>query len=112
VAAMGKAERINNTVFPRTYRKTLHLIILIFLFFLSVALTELNLITEVLVLTAIIVPFFLLEKIAFLIQSPFEYEPTDTAMTSISRNIEINIKQLLGDTEIPEPVGVEGFYVL
>jgi len=112
VAAMGKAERINNTVFPRTYRKTLHLIILIFLFFLSVALTELTLITEVLVLTAITVPFFLLEKIAFLIQSPFEYEPTDTAMTSISRNIEINIKQLLGETDIPEPVGDEGFYVL
>jgi len=112
VAAMGKAERINNTVFPKTYRKTLHLIILIFLVFLSIALKELPLLIETLVITAITIPFFLLEKIAYRMQAPFENEPTDTAMTSISRNIEINIKQLLEEVDIPETIQGEGFYVL
>ena len=112
VAAMGKAERINNTVFPRTYRKVLHLIILTFLTFLSIALTDFNLLTETVIITAIAIPFFLLEKIAFLIQAPFENEPTDTAMTSISRTIEINIRQLLEEPEIPEGIQSESFYIL
>ena len=112
IAAMGKAERINNTVFPRTYRKALHLIILTFLVFLSIALTDFNLLAETVIITAIAIPFFLLEKIAFLIQAPFENEPTDTAMTSISRTIEINIRQLLEETEIPAAIQAEGFYVL
>ena len=54
----------------------------------------------------------MLEKIAFVIQDPFENEPTDTAMTSISRNIEINIKELLGEKELPEPLKSKGFYIM
>jgi putative membrane protein len=57
-------------------------------------------------------PFFLLEKIAFNIQDPFENNPTDTAMTSISRTIEINIKQQLEENEIPEPIVTDEFYIL
>ena len=41
-------------------------------------------------------PFFLLEKISQSIQDPFENKPMDTAMNSISSNIENNIKDLMG----------------
>lgn len=37
-ASMGKAERIKNTYFPKTYRLTLHLFIYTFLITLSLAL--------------------------------------------------------------------------
>jgi ion channel-forming bestrophin family protein len=38
--------------------------------------------------------------------------PTDTAMTSIARTIEINIKQLIGEVDIPEPLEPQKFYSL
>jgi putative membrane protein len=58
------------------------------------------------------IPFFLIEKIAFNIQDPFENRPTDTAMTSISRSIEINIKQQLELEDIPEPITSKKFYIM
>lgn len=110
-ASMGKAERIKNTVFPRTYRKILHLFIYIFLVLLSLSLTEMLHYWEIPLLVTLSIPFLLLEKIALSIQDPFENKHNDTAMTSISEAIEGNIKQLL-DEEIPEPVPVNDFFVL
>ena len=111
-ASMGKTERIKNTNFPKTYRRTLHIFVYVFLVTLSLALTELQGWVEIPLLILISIPFFFLERIAFNIQDPFENRPTDTAMTSISRTIEINIKQLLGKKEIPEPLGSDDFYIL
>ena len=110
-ASMGMAERIKNTVFPKTYRIVLHLFIYIFLVLLSLSLTDIVYFWEIPILVAISIPFLLLEKIAYSIQDPFENKHNDTAMTNISQAIEGNIKQLL-DEDIPEPEPVEGFYVL
>jgi len=111
-SSMGKAERIKNTPFPKTYRLTLHLFIYIFLIALSFALTEMHSLVEIPFMVFISIPFFLLEKIAFNIQDPFENKPTDTAMTSISRIIEINIKNQLGIENVPEPLTTNKFYIL
>ena len=111
-ASMGMAERIKNTVFPRTYRNVLHFFIYIFLLLLSLALENIYGFLEIPLLVLISIPFFMLEKIAFVIQDPFENKPTDTAMTSIARNIEINIKELLGEKEFPEPLKNRGFYIM
>lgn len=111
-ASMGKAERIKNTVFPKTYRKTLHYFIYIFLVMLSFAMTEYLIYIEVPVLLLISIPFFLLEKIAYHMQDPFENRPTDTSVTAIARTIETNIKQLLEEEELPEPMAPERFYIM
>ncbi len=111
-ASMGMAERIKNTAFPKTYRVTLHIFIYVFLFLLSMSLTELHSLIEIPIDILIAIPFFVLDKIAFYIQDPFENRPTDTPMTSISRNIEINIKQILGEPDIPEPIKPETFYIM
>ncbi len=111
-ASMGKAERIKNTPFPKPYRLTLHLFIFIFLITLSVSLTEMPSLAEIPFLIFISIPFFLMEKIAFNIQDPFENKPMDIPMTNISRTIEINIKELLGDKNSPKPIASETFYVL
>ncbi len=111
-ASMGRAERIKNTAFPKTYRLTLHLFIYIFLITLSFSLTEMPNIVEIPFLVLISIPFFLIEKIAFNIQDPFENQPTDIAMTSICRTIEINIKELLEVENIPKPISSDTFYIL
>lgn len=108
--AMGGAERIKNTVFPVTYRIFLHFIIYIFVVFLSISLKDVPLHFEVLILLVISVGFFLLERSATYMQDPFENKPTDTAMTTISRTIEINILQLIGEENVPQPVQPESFY--
>lgn len=101
--AMGMAERIKGTVFPITYRVSLHLIIYLFVITLSISLDNISPIFEIPLILTISMSFFFLEKTATHLQDPFENRPTDTAMTTIATNIEINIKQLLNETEIPKP---------
>ncbi len=108
--AQGKAERIKSTAFPVTYRVFLHAIIYLFVITLAIAL-RVDGLFETPLLVAISTAFFLLEKSATYMQDPFENKPTDTAMTAIARTIEINIKQLLNESEIPQPHPANSFYL-
>lgn len=110
--AQGKAERIKTTVFPVTYRIFLHGIIYLFVITLSISLKNMEGIYEIPLLLLISSAFLLLEKTATHMQDPFENRPTDTAMTAISKNIEINILQLLKESEIPKAQQTEEFYLL
>jgi len=113
VDSMGRAERIRSTVFPRTYRLFLHFFIYLFITFLALALAEIDGAWGLAITVAVAIPFFLLEKTAFHMQDPFANLPTDVACTAIARTIEINLRQLLGDREVPPPVQPsEGFYLM
>lgn len=46
------------------------------------------------------------------LQNPFNNSPTDTPISPLSRTIEINIRQLLNETEIPKPIEAQGFYLM
>ena len=108
--SQGKSERIKTTVFPVTYRLFLHAIIYLFVVTLAIAL-RVDGLFEVPLLVAISSAFFLLEKTATHMQDPFENRPTDTAMTAIAKTIEINIKQLLKESEIPKPHQQDNFHL-
>jgi len=110
--SMGKAERIKNTVFPKTYNVTLHVFIYIFLISLSFALTELHSLVEIPLLVFISVPLFLLEKVALGIQNPFENKPSDTPMTTISKAIEVNLRQLIGEENKKDEKLKESYFIL
>jgi len=110
--AMGKAERINGTVFPSTYRLFLHFIIYLFVVTLSISLQDVRMIFEIPLLLVISASFFLIEKSAFHLQDPFKNRPSDVSVSAIARTIEINLRQLLGEQEVPEPVKPNDFYIL
>ena len=110
--AMGMAERIKSTIFPTTYRLFLHFIIYVFIITLSISLRDIESYFEIPLLLIISSAFFLLEKSAKHLQDPFSNLPTDTAMTAIARTIEINIKQLINEKEIPNPHQPANFYLL
>ncbi|AHM60312.1 hypothetical protein D770_10275 [Flammeovirgaceae bacterium 311] len=112
VDSMGKAERINSTVFPVTYRIFIHFFIYLFLIILSLALVETIGIYEIPVLILIASTFFLIEKTARHMQDPFRNKPTDTAVTAIARTIEINIRQVLQEPGVPVPLPQEKFYLM
>lgn len=112
VDSMGKAERINTTIFPSTYRQFLHYAVYLFIITLSISLKQVNMIFEIPLLLAIAAEFFLIEKSAYHLQNPFRNRPSDIPVTAISRTIEINLRQLLGEREVPEPIQPTDFYIL
>lgn len=112
VAEAGKAERINSTVFPVTYRIFLHFIIYLFIATLSIALDHAPAAFVIPLLLIVASAFFLLENTATHMQDPFENMPTDTAVTAIATTIEINIKNLLDDSNVPAKAQPEKFYIM
>ncbi len=110
--SMGKAERIKFTVFPTLYRIFLHFTIYLFVVLLSIALTDVATIFEIPLLVVISLVFFLLEKTATQLQDPFENRPSDVSVTAISRTIEINLRQLIGETAVPPPAAPVRFYLM
>ncbi len=110
--SQGMAERIKSTIFPVTYWIFLHSIIYLFVITLSIALNNVAGYFEIPLLVLISSAFFLLEKSATHMQDPFENRPTDTAVTTIARTIEINLKQLINENDIPDPKKPEEFYLL
>lgn len=101
--SMGKCERIKNTVFPASYTLLVEILIYMWIVFLPFGLVDM--IGYILIPTTISLAFSFLvvERVAVYMQDPFENLPTDTAMLTLSRVIEINIKEELSQEDIPEP---------
>lgn len=112
VDAMGKAERINSTVFPVTYRLFLHFAIYLFVIVLSISLRNVDPVFEIPLLILLSSVFLLLEKTAYHLQDPFRNRPSDVSITAIARTIEINIKQLLQEQNVPKSAISDTFYIL
>ncbi|SIO54197.1 bestrophin family protein [Chitinophaga niabensis] len=100
--AMGKCERIKNTIFPATYSLYTHFAVIFFILLLPFALIDSLGIVEVPLVAAISASFLLIEKMAINLQDPFENKPTDTPMTSIARKVERDLLQMLEETQLPE----------
>ena len=109
---MGMAERIKSTVFPVTYRLFLHLFIYLFIVTLSISMKNIALYYELPLLMVISASFLLLEKSAKHLQDPFSNLPTDTPMTAIANTIEMNIRQLLEERDLPKRPEPAEFYLM
>lgn len=107
--SMGKCERIKNTVFPRSYSVILHTLIYAFIALLPFGLDHNQLITEIVISIIIPLLFVAVEKTAIIMQDPFENTPVDTPMTSLAQTIEINIRQMIGEKNVPPRVD-KGLY--
>jgi len=111
--AMGKCERIKNTIFPATYSHYIRFTLIFFILMLPFGLLDTLGLMEIPLVTAIATSFLLIEKMAIHLQDPFENKPTDTPVTAIARTIEKNLKQMIDDQDIYEEKEVsEHFYIL
>jgi putative membrane protein len=108
--SMGGCERIKNTVFPRQYGYYSTLFITIYSFmipFVLVGETGWLVVPFSLIIGFI---FYALDMIANGIEKPFENSINDTPMSALCRTIEINLREQLGETELPPPLEpVNGF---
>lgn len=112
--SMGKCERIKNTVFPATYSLYTHFTVIFFILLLPFALIDSLGFMEIPLVVAIAASFLLIERMGINLQDPFENKPTDTPVTTIARNIEKDLRQMLQEQYEPqeEILEVRSYYVL
>lgn len=110
--AMGKCERIKNTVFPTQYSFFVHLTIFIFTIILPMGL--IGSIGRIAIPITFVISslFFYVESISYVMQNPFEGNHNDIPMTSLSRTIEINLLQLINAPFIPDKILPKDGYVM
>jgi ion channel-forming bestrophin family protein len=102
--AQGGVERIKNTPMPKQYDYYPQLFVTVYCILLPLGMVaNLRLMTPI-GSTLVGFMFLALDQIGRDLEAPFENDEHDVPITSISKTIEINLKQLLGDTELPEPV--------
>lgn len=99
--SMGKCERLKNTVFPRSYSVLVHILIYVFAAILPFGLDDSQLTIEIMVTFLVPIVFIMIEKTSIIMQDPFENGPVDTPMTSLAQTIEINIRQMIGEQNVP-----------
>ena len=101
--AQGGVERIKNTPMPKQFNHFLRLFVHIYCLMLPVGLVETMGWFTPLGSTLVGFMFLALEKIGNDLEDPFENTIFDVPMTAIATTIEINLRQLLGETELPPP---------
>jgi len=94
---MGKCERIKNTIFPQRYREYTHKGILIFLVMLPYGMLFSTGPFSIAICFITSFFFLMIESIAFSLQDPFSNIGSDTPMSALSRTIEINILEMMGE---------------
>ena len=111
--SMGKAERIRNTVFPRTYSLVVEFLLYLFVILLPFGLIEHIGYMEGPLVLLIAIPFFLLEKSAIHLQNPFAGYQTDIPVLTISATIENNLNKMMDEKAEMIPLPEQhGYYVM
>jgi putative membrane protein len=110
---MGKSERINNTVFPVTYIYFTKLFIWLFVVLITMSISATVGPWSILLGWLIGFVFHISHTNGMSLMNPFEPTAFGIPLDSITRTIEINMLQSLGETDIPAPVeSVEGEYIM
>jgi ion channel-forming bestrophin family protein len=114
----GKSERIKNFPFPRQYATVNHVFIWMFLILLPFGM--LNIFKEISYISSVwmVIPFTVLVSWVFILmemvgdysENPFEGLYNDVPISSMTRDIEIDIRQMLDETGLPEPLEPVGQY--
>lgn len=115
----GKSERIKNFPFPRQYASTALWLTFVFCGILPFGILDVfhNMSGWVYWTSPIIVGlvtwiFFLMEKIGDYSENPFEGTYNDVPITTIARGIEIDLREMIGDSNIPGPIPAENGFAL
>lgn len=109
----GKCERIKNFPLPRQYATANHWFVLLFITMVPLALvgafeaSQVHRIWWTIPVTVIIGWVFIVwDQIVDYSENPFEGLFTDIPMNSLSRTIEIDMREMLDETDLPGPVAL------
>jgi ion channel-forming bestrophin family protein len=105
--SQGAAERIKNTPFPKIYDFGTRLVLWSFLCLLPFALLETFGYRTIFFSVVVSIVFIAVIEIGIIMQEPFQNQPNDISMSAICRNIEIDLRQMLGEASVPSPLKPE-----
>lgn len=118
-AGQGASERIKNFPFPRQYASTALWLTVVFCGLLPFGIIDVF--HEFSGLMFWICPFmvglitwifFLMEKIGDYSENPFEGTYNDVPITTIARGIEIDMREMINDSDIPKPMQAENGFLM
>jgi putative membrane protein len=115
----GKCERIKNTPFPRMYAEYSRVFTRVFVALIPFGLLDVfadnvhsaitgaetwtPIIPMILSCALVTWVFTTMEAIGDATEDPFERSMSDVPMNALSRTIEIDLRQMLGETDLPDP---------
>lgn len=100
--AFGGCERIAATPLPFTYSVILHRTVYLYCMMLPFGLLDsIGIMTPVMV-AFVAYTFFAIESLGDEIEEPFGTQPNDLPLDALAINIEASVRELLGDTDLPE----------
>lgn len=116
---MGGAEKIKYTPLPRQYDFFTRVFVILFGLLLPFGLLGFFSSEESIRLSWIIIPlsiliagvFIIMERTGAAIEDPFENKVTDVSLSYLCNMVERDLKELLGETEIPEVMKPEKGYL-
>lgn len=117
----GKCERIKNFPLPRQYASLSIFFVYIFIFLLPLGLLSAfadaslpdYMIWGVVPFTTLLSwVFWMMEGAGDYTENPFEALAFDIPMTSLTRTIEIDLREMLGETDLPDPIGPRNGFVV
>jgi putative membrane protein len=104
VGLQGACERIKGTPIPPAYAIFTTTFIRVYCCALPLGLVEHFGVATAVVVVALSFMFLVLSAIGRFLEDPFTTGPNAIALTAICRTIEINLRQMLGETDLPPPV--------
>ncbi|MEY3014567.1 MAG: hypothetical protein RIT45_3302 [Pseudomonadota bacterium] len=102
LAIQGGCERIRATPIPFSYTVLIHRIVGIYCLTLPFGIVSSVGHFTPLVVALISYAFYGLDAVGDEIEDPFGYDPSDLPLSALSRTIEINLRQRLGDPALPD----------
>ncbi len=103
----GGCERIKNTVFPDRVAFFTKFIAWAMAVLIPVSVLEADDrfdLLDFIVVPAMMLVFVVTERLGADLKNPFENRANDTPMSALCRSIEIDLRQQLGETEVPPPL--------
>ncbi len=100
----GACERIKTTIFPRLYGYFTMSFTWVFAFAMITSLAD-EFDWQTLIMRGLVAFVFLtLDQLGRAMTEPFENQAQDTPMSALCRTIEIDLRQQLGESEVPPPL--------
>ena len=97
----GACERIKGTPIPFSYTTLIHRITAIYCYTLPFGVVDAVGIFTPFVCALVAYAFFGLDAVGDEVEMPFGTDPNDLPLSAISRMIEVNLRQRLGDADLP-----------
>lgn len=116
----GKAERIKNFPFPRQYATVNYFFVVLFIILLPFGMLNVFASLEQSYWVWISIPFsvigswvfWMMESIGDYSENPFEGLYNDIPISTMATGIEIDIRQMIEETDLPQPLKPEGDFKL